>query len=85
MNSAAFDVAHVTSNSIVLHFPMSDHANTTFGVEVDGQKWALTQRSFYTVSGLASDRSHTFAVKVVQNGQLVRTLRQTVHTRQFSE
>ena len=75
----------MTSNSIVLHFPVSDHVNTTYSVEVNGQQWAVTRRSFYIVSGLAGDRAHRIAVSVIQNGQLVGKLRQTVYTREFSE
>ena len=86
MNSAALNVAPVTSNSFVLHFPLNhDHVNMTFGVEVDGQQWALTRRNFYIVSGLTIDRAHTFIVNVFQNRELVTRLQQTVYTEQFSE
>ena len=83
--SAALEVSHVESSSFVLRIPGSDQVNTTFHVEVDGRQWAVTRRSVYIVSGLTSDRSHTFTVRVRQNGVLQRTLRQTVHARQLSE
>ena len=57
LNSAALNVAPVTSNSFVLHFSLNhDHVNMTFGVEVDGQQWALTRRNFYIVFYIYCER-----------------------------
>ena len=64
---------------------VNDNVNVTFHIEVDGQYWAHTVKSFYTVLGLASDRDYTIAVDVIRNGGAVRTLRQTARTRQLSE
>ena len=41
---------------MVLRFPRSARVNTTYSVEVDGQQWAVTQRSSCIVFGLASDK-----------------------------
>ena len=83
--SAALEVMHVTSNSIWLHFSVNDNVNVTFHIEVDGQYWAHTVRSFYIVSGLASDREYAISVDVIRNGRPMRTLRQSAQTRQLSE
>ena len=76
---------HVTINSILLHVLVSDHANTTFRIEVDGQQWAHTVKSAYNVSGLVSDRKYVLAVTVIRNGMFVRTMSQTARTLQLSE
>ena len=83
--STVLEVVHVTTNSVVLHFLANDYVNTTFRMEVDGQYWAHTVKSLYTVSGLASDRDYTIAVDVIRNGGRVRTLWKTARTRQLSE
>ena len=82
---AELKVLHVTTNSVILHILVSDHVNTTFRIEVDGQKWADTVKSAYTVSGLARDREYTFSVTVVRNGMFVSTMSQTARTLQLSE
>ena len=76
---------HVTTNSVILHVLVSDHVNTTFRIEVDGQQWAHTVKSAYTVSGLARDREYTFSVTVIRNGIFVSTMSTTVRTLQHSE
>ena len=76
---------HVTTNSILLHVLVSDHTNTTFRIEVDGQQWAQTVKSVYNVSGLVSDKEYLLVVNVIQNGMFVSTMSQTVQTLQLGE
>ena len=76
---------HVTTNSVILHILVSDHVKTIFRIEVDGQQWAHTVKSAYTVSGLVRDREYTFSVTVIRNGMFVSTMSQTARTLQLSE
>ena len=85
LKSAELEVVHVTTNSVILHVLVSDHVNTTFRIEVDGQQWAHTVKSAYTVSGLTRDRKYTFSVTVIRNGIFVSTMSQTAQTLQLSE